>query len=38
MPASRKNGKKKPRGQQKIDSERAQAIQEALIRRTLYDW
>jgi hypothetical protein len=29
---SRKNGKKKPRGQQKIDSERAQAIQEALIR------
>ena len=30
--SSRKNGKKKPRGQQKIDSERAQAIQEALIR------
>ena len=29
---SRKNGKKKPRGQLKIDSERAQAIQEALIR------
>ena len=27
-----KNGKRKPRGQQKIDSERAQAIQEALIR------
>jgi hypothetical protein len=30
--STRKNGKKKPRGQQKIDSERAQAIQEALIR------
>ncbi|MGC2548881.1 MAG: hypothetical protein WA437_01415 [Candidatus Sulfotelmatobacter sp.] len=30
--SSRKNGKRKPRGQQKIDSERAQAIQEALIR------
>jgi hypothetical protein len=30
--SSRKNGKKKPRGQQKIDSERAQTIQEALIR------
>jgi hypothetical protein len=30
--SSRKNGKKRPRGQQKIDSERAQAIQEALIR------
>jgi hypothetical protein len=28
----RKNSKRKPRGQQKIDSERAQAIQEALIR------
>jgi hypothetical protein len=30
--SSRKNGKRKPRGQQKIDSERAEAIQEALIR------
>jgi hypothetical protein len=30
--SARKNGKRKPRGQQKIDSERAQAIQEALIR------
>jgi hypothetical protein len=30
--SSRKSGKKKARGQQKIDSERAQAIQEALIR------
>jgi len=30
--SARKNGKKKPRGQQKIEPERAQAIQEALIR------
>jgi hypothetical protein len=30
--SARKSGKKKPRGQQKIDPERAQAIQEALIR------
>ncbi|MGB8581920.1 MAG: putative peptidoglycan binding domain-containing protein [Candidatus Sulfotelmatobacter sp.] len=30
--SSRKSSKRKPRGQQKIDSERAQAIQEALIR------
>jgi hypothetical protein len=30
--SSRKTSKRKPRGQQKIDSERAQAIQEALIR------
>ncbi len=30
--SSRKGSKRKPRGQQKIDSERAQAIQEALIR------
>ncbi|MGA9510294.1 MAG: putative peptidoglycan binding domain-containing protein [Candidatus Sulfotelmatobacter sp.] len=30
--SSRKNGKRKPRGQQKIDSERAEAIQGALIR------
>ena len=30
--SSRKSGKRKPRGQQKIDSERAEAIQEALIR------
>ncbi|MGB7600440.1 MAG: hypothetical protein WBM24_09055 [Candidatus Sulfotelmatobacter sp.] len=30
--SSRKSGKRKPRGQQKIDSQRAQAIQEALIR------
>jgi hypothetical protein len=30
--SARKNSKRKPRGQQKIESERAQAIQEALIR------
>jgi hypothetical protein len=30
--SSRKSTKRRPRGQQKIDSERAQAIQEALIR------
>ena len=30
--SSRRNSKRRPRGQQKIDSERAQAIQEALIR------
>jgi putative peptidoglycan binding protein len=30
--SARKNSKKKPRGQQKIEAERAQAIQEALIR------
>ncbi|MFZ0296599.1 MAG: putative peptidoglycan binding domain-containing protein [Candidatus Sulfotelmatobacter sp.] len=30
--SSRKSSKRKPRGQQKIDSERAEAIQEALIR------
>jgi hypothetical protein len=30
--SARKSGKKKPRGQQKIEPERAQAIQEALIR------
>jgi hypothetical protein len=30
--SSRRSSKRKPRGQQKIDSERAQAIQEALIR------
>jgi hypothetical protein len=30
--SARKNSKRKPRGQQKIESERAQAIQEALMR------